>query len=334
LTSDRFLSPPHIYNAKKQERKVGFEIEFSGLKIDQIAHILKDIFEGDIQKITPFKYKVITPEYGVFGVELDFRFLKEELLKEELEKLGLIDADDVKFIRHIEELIAAISETVVPYEIVTPPLFVTQLHMLDILEEILRQHGALGTGASFLYAFGLHINPEVPSFEVTVLLRYLRAFFVLYEWLVYTSRTDFIRRLTPYITPFDNEYTKLVLDPSYNPDINRFMDDYLYYNPTRNRPLDLLPLFKFIDKEKVEAVVDDPRIKERPTFHYRLPDCRIDTEVHNIAHAWNRWVAVEQLAEDEIRLNSMAERYLEYLEDPFSIFEEEWALQIEKWQNK
>jgi hypothetical protein len=333
LPSDLFLLPPCIYNAKNQERKVGFEIEFSGLKIDQIALILQDIFKGSIQKITPFKYKVITPEYGAFGVELDFRFLKEELLKEELEKLGLIDADDVKFIRHIEELIATISETVVPYEIATPPLPVTQLPILDVLEEVLRQRGALGTGASFLYAFGLHINPEVPSFEVTALLRYLRAFFVLYEWLVYTSRTDFIRRLTPYITPFDNEYTKLVLDSSYNPDMNRFIDDYLYYNPTRNRPLDLLPLFKFIDKERVEAVVDDPRIKERPTFHYRLPDCRIDTEIHNIAHAWNRWIAVERLAEDEIRLNSMVESYLEYLEDPFSIFEEDWAVRIEKWHN-
>jgi len=331
LISDYFRVPPLVFNAEGNERKVGFEIEFSGLKIEQITTIVQECFGGEVHEVTPFKHKVKETQYGTFNVELDFRFLKEELLKEELEELGLIDEEDIKFIRQIEEMIAAVSETVVPYEIGTPPLPIQQLQVLDALEEKLRQKGALGTSASLFYAFGLHINPEVPSFDVKMLVDFLRSFFVLYEWLVYTSKTDIVRRLTNYIAPFDEEYIIKVLDPDYQPDMATFIDDYLAYNPTRNRALDMLPLFKFIDKDRVEAAVDDPRIGARPTFHYRLPDCRIDTEVHNIAHAWNRWVEVERIAMDKSILKNLSKAYLDYLEDPFSIFEESWAIKIDKW---
>ncbi len=331
--SDRFLSPPVLYNSRQEERKIGFEIEFGGLKIDEIAQIIEDSFGGRIEQVTPYKYRVVETKYGTFGIELDFRLLKEELLKEELQKLGLANENDLRLIRHIEELIASISETVVPYEIGTPPLPIRQLQVLDRLEETLRRHGALGTGASLFYAFGLHINPEVPSFEVDSLLRYLRAFLILFEWLVHTSRTDFVRRLTPYIIPFEDAYVVKVLDPSYAPDLDTFIDDYLCFNPTRNRPLDMLPLFKYIDKESVEKAVDDPRVKARPTFHYRLPDCRIDSEIHNLAHAWNRWVEVERLAENRMLLTKMQERYQEYLEDPFAIFDESWTEKLVRWLN-
>ncbi len=331
MISDRFLVPPRIETDVGEERRVGFEIEFSGLKIAQIAEIIVDLYGGTIKEVTPYKWKIQESAHGTFGVELDFRFLKEEVLKEELETLGLIDEEDaVRFVREIEKLIAAISETVVPYEITTPPMRITRLGVLEALEERLRQAGARGTDASVLYAFGLHINPEVPAFEAEVLLAIFKSFLVLYEWLVYVNRTDIVRRMTPYIRPFDTEYVAMVLEPSYQPDLAEFIDDYLAFNPTRNRPLDLLPLFTYLDAGKVASVIDDPRISARPTFHYRLPDCRIDREVHNIAHAWNGWVTVERLAEDTVRLEKFARAYLEYLEDPFSIFEESWALQVEK----
>ena len=330
MISDTFLLPPRIHNSTGEERKVGFEIEFSGLKIGQIVKIIEDLYGGEREEITPYKVKVRETAHGTFSVVLDFRFLKEELLKEELQELGFSDEEDLKFIRRIEELIAALSETVVPYEIATPPILITRLGVLDVLEERLRQAGAQGTDASVVYAFGLHINPEVPSFEAQELLRYFKAFLVMYEWLVYVNRTDILRRITPYIRPFEKEYVAMVLEPGYQPDLPNFIDDYLIFNPTRNRPLDMLPLFKYLDAAKVEAAIDDPRISARPTFHYRLPDCRIDREVHNIAHAWNGWVEVEKLAEDPARLERYAAAYLAYLEDPFALFEEAWAQRVER----
>jgi hypothetical protein len=33
-----------------------------------------------------------------------------------------------------------------------------------------------------------------------------------------------------------------------------------------------LPLFAFLDEDRVRAKLDDPLIKSRPTYHYRLPN--------------------------------------------------------------
>jgi hypothetical protein len=53
--------------------------------------------------------------------------------------------------------------------------------------------------------------------------------------------------------------------------------------------------------------VRDPHlVKPRPTFHYRLPDCRIDEPGWRPSVDWNRWVAVERLAEDPERLGELA----------------------------
>ena len=41
----------------------------------------------------------------------------------------------------------------------------------------------------------------------------------------------------------------------------------------------------------------------RPTFHYRLPNCRVDEPDWRIAHEWNAWVTVEALAADEDALH-------------------------------
>jgi hypothetical protein len=55
------------------------------------------------------------------------------------------------------------ASTVVPYEIVTPPLPISKLDDLNTLANKLRSLKVKGTGSSFMYAFGLHINPEVPN---------------------------------------------------------------------------------------------------------------------------------------------------------------------------
>ena len=48
----------------------------------------------------------------------------------------------------------------------------------------------------------------------------------------------------------------------------------------------------------LRRTVNDERVKARPTFHYRLPDCRVNEPGWSVADAWNRWVYVESLAAD------------------------------------
>jgi hypothetical protein len=75
------------------------------------------------------------------------------------------------------------------------------------------------------------------------------------------------------------------------------MRDYLERNPTRNRPLDWLPLFAHLNKDLVfEYPVEKDLIKPRPTLHYRLPSSLIDDPSWSIATEWNKWVIIDDLA--------------------------------------
>lgn len=326
-----FLLPPCLVTERGTKRHVGFELEFSGLNIQGIATTLVRLFGGTVHTLNPYKLYVKDTDYGTFTVELDFRWLKETVLKEKLGELGFDQQEDLELISLFEEILATFSEIVVPYEIVTPPIFIDELGIMDKLENELRLEGALGTGALPFYAFGLHINPEVPSFEISSILNHLRAFLLLYEWIVKQTKTDVFRQMTPYINPFEKEYVVQVLDPDYHPGQEQLMVDYLLANPTRNRPLDLLPLFMVMDKRLVKEMIDDPNVKARPTFHYRLPDCRIDEPGEDICEAWNYWVEVEKLADNEAMLKAMSMEYLDYLEDPFAFFGPDWPERVDAW---
>lgn len=118
--------------------------------------------------------------------------------------------------------------------------------------------------------------------------------YVLQWWLVEANSVDRARRVSPHIELFDESYINCLLSRE-NPGIERLIDDYLEHNPSRNRALDMLPMFASIDAERVCKAVDDPKIKARPTFHYRLPNCRIDDPDWSLVPSWNLWCVVERL---------------------------------------
>jgi hypothetical protein len=149
---------------------------------------------------------------------------------------------------------------------------------------------------------GVHLNPTVPSSDPSVLRDYIRAFVMLYPWLVKVLHPDLSRRILSFIDPYPAAYGQLVLDPSYAPSLAQLIDDYLEHNPTRNRGLDLLPLFAHLDRERVARAVDDPRISARPTFHFRMPNSQVDEPGFRITDSWRAWLEVERLACDPRRL--------------------------------
>ena len=66
-----------------------------------------------------------------------------------------------------------------------------------------------------------------------------------------------------------------------------FIDDYLVENASRNRALDMLPVFAYLDEARIRAAVSDGLIKARPTLHYRLPNCEIEQPGWDLHPAWN-----------------------------------------------
>jgi hypothetical protein len=90
-----------------------------------------------------------------------------------------------------------------------------------------------------------------------------------------------------------------VIDPDYAPDVARLAGDYLAHNPTRNRPLDLLPVLAFTDPGLLARHgLGGQKARPRPCLNYRLPNSLIDDPHWSIAAEWNRWVLVERLAGD------------------------------------
>ena len=53
-----------------------------------------------------------------------------------------------------------------------------------------------------------------------------------------------------------------------------------------------------LDRDRAAQKLDLAGVKGRPTYHLRLPDCRIDEADWSLALEWNRWVWVERIAED------------------------------------
>ena len=98
--------------------------------------------------------------------------------------------------------------------------------------------------------------------------------------------------------PYPADYVRRVVAPDYQPDLATFAEDYLAANPTRDRGLDLLPILLHLDARQVRARLPREKIGARPVLHYRLPQAHVGEPGWSIAPDWNRWAAVERLAED------------------------------------
>ena len=333
---NHFIQPPIVTNTANELRKVGFELEYSALTLQKSAELIIEVLgSGLIQQINPYHYKIIQTAYGDFSLVLDFQFLISQGLQKWLQDVGLDQIIETEVALALEEFLATLSQTIVPYEISTPPLPLDKLETIENIKETFQKHGALGTDANPLYAFGFHINPEVHSFAVKEIIDILRAFFLLYDPLLVWLQPDIVRRISPYIKPFQSNYITKVLDASYTPDMNEFINDYLQYNPTRNRVLDLLPLLAWIDEKKVLRTLKDEKISARPTYHYRLPNSKVDEKEWHTYDAWNSWAIIEKLAQDKKKLAQFTQEYMEYSTGPFSFFKKERYLQkAQQWMKK
>lgn len=321
-TSSSFCLPPTLRNARGDVRRVGFEFEFSGVSIERSAELVRDVFGGRIEVSSTFVQHVHT-DHGRFSVEIDTALLKDKRYEQPMRSIGL--KPESLDMPAIERMLLDVLSSVVPIEIGGPPLPLTDLARMEELRARLLNAGAKGTRASVAYAFGMHINPEIPSEDPAVIRDHLRAFLLLYPWLQERTAVDLTRRITPYVNAFPSDYARLILAPDYPDALPQLIDDYLDHNPTRNRPLDMLPVLASLDEQRVMARARDPHlVKGRPAFHYRMPNCDLDNPDWTLAREWNAWVVVERLASDPDRLAEMSRQYLEADESSFRPFYDKW----------
>lgn len=323
-----FTPPPRLQNHKGEPRRFGFEFELAGLDIPQCSELIAVLFAGEVVSQQSLEATVTNTAYGDFRVELDARMIKN--LISQLEAGG--EAASVEYPTwerlktRLSEWVGDMAKQVVPFEIVCPPLPLEALDTLEELRERLRHHQAQGTRAAFTNAFGTHINAEAASLEVDYIRDMLRAFLILYPWLRKVMAVDVSRRLLTFIDPFPHAYVMLVLNEHYQPDMGEFIRDYIKYNPTRNRALDLLPLFAHLKPEALDQLdeTSHAQVCPRPTFHYRLPNCEMDNANWRISQDWAYWVEVERLADDKDMLAQMAADYCTSLSRPLTFITDDW----------
>jgi hypothetical protein len=309
-------------------RRVGVEIELAGLSAEQMILLLQERFGGWHEQETVFEHRLRDSQLGTFKVELDAKYLKDiaRTLVEERETIEALALERLELAS--TELLTRAAENFVPWEIVSPPIPMDALSRFNEIIPVLREAGGLGTHHALQYAFGLHLNPELPDLDAETIVRYLRAYVCLYEWIIAQEPPDLLRRLSPYIRHFDKGYMLHLLDPAYQPDLDQLIDDYLLWNPTRNRSLDLLPLFCHLDQARVRAVIDDVRVKARPTLHYRLPNCDLDNPRWSLYNAWQPWLAVETLA-GHADLPTLARHYHRELQRLTHVIDSAWVDYLE-----
>jgi hypothetical protein len=321
----RIRLPKRRKNPQGKPRRVGVELEMIGLDLNDIAEIVAEHKRLSIATDGRYRRILSGDEAGDWIVELDFDLLKR-LGQEERGDEDLLD----ELLESAEELLKLLAEIVVPMELVSPPLPMPRLGEVEELITLLRDAGAKGTSESVGYAFAMQFNPEVPSENPAVITAYLQAFLCLYEWLLVRADVNLTRRITSYIDPFPSDYIRKVIRADYKPDMGTLIDDYLADNPTRNRALDFLPLFLHLDEERVRAVTDDPLIKPRPAFHYRLPDCEIHLPGWGLHVAWDDWLEVEALAADRKRLAACCASYRAFLDKPLKRWLGDWAKEVSR----
>lgn len=326
--------PPQMLTVAGEPRLVGVEIEFGGLTLQQTAMLLVDHLKATLCDGSNYEATICGDPAGDWRVELDFELLKE------LGRRNQAEADAEPSLQSlinngIEQMLKLMAKPLVPVEIVSPPLPFERLHDIQSLIDDLREAGALGTGENPVFAFGLQFNPQPPALDSHTLLGLFKAYLCLADWLRARAAVDLTRRLTLFAEPFPKDFVRRVIAPDYWPDQSTMIDDYLRANPTRNRELDLLPLFSHLDAERVNRVVSDSRVKARPTFHYRLPNSEIDQRDWGLHQAWNDWVEVERLAADGERLNGLCNAYLERLAQPLGGLLnpgiDNWAQESAQW---
>jgi hypothetical protein len=318
--------PPRETNNAGEPRRVGVELEFAAVTARDAARLVRKLFGGTMTAIDQHRFAISGTELGDFRAELDSQFLhRAETGGEAPTGLQMLLAN---FQDAFHGVLGDIGSAVIPCEIVCPPITIADLTRLDSLLEELRRLGAHGTDVSPLYAFGTQLNPDIAERSADWIVSVLKAYLLLSDWLRAVISVNLTRRVLAFADPFPLGYVLHVIDPDYRPDMGTLIDDYLLHNPTRNRELDLLPLFAWIDEDRVRAAVDDKRIKARPTFHYRLPDARLDRPDWTITTEWNRWCVVERLAERPDKLAAMAAAYRE---NQARLMPRDWAIMASEW---
>jgi len=244
-------------NAAGQMRTVGVEVEFGGISARQAATALAAELGGTVAEEDPHALAVEGTALGGLMVEIDMRHAHPQ--RHRGARWGRLSKDWAA-------RLGTAAQYFVPRELVTGPVPVDRLALVDRAVEVLRRARAREAGP---VAFGLHFNPEPPRLDAETITAILMTFVLLNDWLRRESRPRRLSHQLGFGREFPPSYVRRVVAANYWPDLAELMGEYLAATPTRDRDLDLLPLFLHLDERRVRA--RPPRGEDRQASHPALP---------------------------------------------------------------
>ena len=296
FAADTFAPLPGSPGSDGASRRVGVEIEFGGLSQRDAAEAILPLLGGSVTAGDNGDLTLTGGDLGRVEIYLDTALRKKA--SGPLAKAGL-----------------KASRAVVPVELVTEPLSQMQLPLLDRVRDSLRQAGAVGTGDGVLLGFGVHLNVQTASETGADIPAVVMAFAFLEDWLRARDPMDLSRR----VLSFTNSYPRAYLDAlAQHPaqSLTDFLRLYADHNPTRNRGLDLLPIYAhFAPNAFATQIGGENAVSARPAYHYRMPDCRLDEPDWTLAYEWNRWALVERVARNGSALTALPRIWTEHRKD-------------------
>lgn len=288
LPRDRFLPLPDHNGQPSADRLTGIEVEFAGLTPEQAAEIVCAEWGGTVSREGPRDLVVTGGRFGKVKVELDIT-LKA---------------------RWVEDMAADILGDLVPVEVVTAPIAQTDLLAAEGLLAKLAAAGAKGSRAQLAYSFGVHLNPERPKSDSAV-IAITRAYALLEDWLRAAEPLDAARRVMPFVDPWPRALIDALAEAE-GWSLAKLGRVYAKRAPSRGYGLDLLPLLQEAVPETLAGVPEDQLKGGRSTFHYRLPETRLDETGWSLAYEWNRWWVVERVAADAEMVSRLAQDWQAY----------------------
>ncbi|MCK0149506.1 amidoligase family protein [Marivita sp. S6314] len=286
-----FAPLPRPNTQSGEPRRTGVEVEFSGLTMEDTCRTITDHLGGDVVAQDAFLVSIKDTEIGTITVELD---------------TPARHASDNRLVKKGLE----IAQAVVPLEIISEPLELSGLETFNTVIGVLRRAGAAGSRSGALLGFGVHLNPEAVDPNGAFTVATLRAYALLEPYLRHIEDLDLTRRALPFVQPWPDAFVSdLVASPATSlSDLFPLMAGHL---TTRNHGLDVFPLLKHVDEARFAASFPDDKTSARPTFHFRLPDCRIDEPDWDLTQPWALWHLVETVADTPDLLNDLSTAWSE-----------------------
>ena len=301
LPRERFLSLPDHGAAPSVERRVGVEIEFAGLSVEQAAAVLQQHWGGEIERAHERALQLKGSALGKIEVELDIALKRQ----------------------WTEDLAEQVLGDLIPVEVITDPLPQTALPQVEMLAAQLCSAGALGTREKLAYGFGIHFNVELPQDDGAALISTARAYGLCEDWLRAADPLDPARRVLPFVAPWPRPFVA-ALAGGVDWSLRELARACAQLAPSRQYGLDLLPALQHFCPDELAEVHPDHLKGGRPVFHYRLPETRLGEADWSLAYEWNRWCVIEHVATDPALLEGLSKDWT-VLNGPLSRLSGSWA---------